>query len=329
MGKVEYGPFSSDIPKLPEFKRAIVDPLDVLPGDNQTFTVHVYSPHGVINVTTTTQLDNSILDLDLQEIGEDGDGNQIFSATWIVNDVHTITYRTHITAIDSEGNENKIELTWTDSCQSLITHGSTSTITSSCSTGSSTVAGLDGGNLIIQGGQTLTIDSGATWVFNSGYSITVDGTITVNGEIKKANLYIIDYDVDGHAPSTTSLSLSGSTRAKDATGWNDCCDSDGNARPGQTNYFTNQRATCGGYDFNCVDGEEKQYTRLDGECMVCYSYDYPFCPASRGDTGWTGASPACGQSSTYVSNRGICDMGDGECDPVVACSSGSRTQGCR
>ena len=133
-GKVEYGPFSSGVPKLPEFKRAIVDPLDVLPGDNQTFTVHVYSPSGVINVTTTTELDNSTLNLDLQEIGEEG-GNQIFSATWIVNDVHTTTYRTHITATDAEGNSNSITLTWTDSCQSQLTQGTTETLTSSCSTG--------------------------------------------------------------------------------------------------------------------------------------------------------------------------------------------------
>lgn len=229
-GKMEYGPFSSNTPKLPEFKRAIVNPLDVLPGDNQTFTVHVYSPYNITGVTTTTELDNSILNLDLEKIGEYVENNEtieIWSANWTVNDVHAITYRTTITATDLEGNENSITLTWTDSCQSQLTHGGNSSITVSCSTGVSTVVGLDGGDLTINNGVTLTIDSDAIWVFNDGKTISPIGTITVNGQISKGNLYYTDGDGDGYAPSATLLFGSGDIRAMSVSGTSDCSDGDG------------------------------------------------------------------------------------------------------
>ena len=226
-GKVEYGPFSSDIPKLPEFRKAIVDPLDVLPGDNQTFTVHVYSPNSVINVTSMTELDNSTLNLNFEKISEyeeNGETIEIWSVSWIVNDVHTTTYRTAITARDSSGNENTIELTWTDSCQSIINHGGDVTLSQSCT--STTVDGLDGGSLTIASGVTLTIGSGTTWGFNSGKTITVDGTITVNGQIKKGNLYYTDADGDGYAPNSDLSFGSGDKRASSGNilGFSDCKD---------------------------------------------------------------------------------------------------------
>lgn len=226
VGKREYGPFSSDVLKLPEFRRAIVDPLDVLPGDNQTFTVHVYSPSGVVGVTSMTELDNSTLNLNflkVSEYEESGETIEIWTITWVVDDVHTTTYRTTIIAIDAGGNENSITLTWTDSCQTQLTHGGADTLTSSCSTGS-LVDGLDGGNLIVQTGVTLTIDTGGVWAFNSGTSITVDGTITVNGEIKKGNLYYTDADGDGHGPNAVLAFGSGGVRAKDSSGTTDCND---------------------------------------------------------------------------------------------------------
>jgi hypothetical protein len=224
-GKMEYGPFSSNTPKLPEFKKAIVNPLDVLPEDNQIFTAHVYSPYSVISVTSVTELDHSILNLDLEKIGEYVENNEtieIWSANWTVNDVHAITYRTTITAIDLEGNENSITLTWTDSCQSQLTHGENGAITVSCSTGVSTVVGLDGGNLTINNGVTLIIDSGAIWVFNDGKIISPIGSITVNGQISKGNLYYTDGDSDGYASSATLLFGSGDVRAMNALGTSDC-----------------------------------------------------------------------------------------------------------
>jgi len=236
-GKMEYGPFSSDTPKLPEFKKAIVDPLDVLPGDNQTFTTHVYSPYEIIEVTSVTELDNSILNLGFEKIDEyveDNETIEIWSASWIVNDTHTTEYRTTVTAIDSEGNSNSITLTWTDSCQSQITHGQDITLSTSCSTGVSAIAGLDGGNLTINSGITLIIDSDATWAFNDGKSITPTGSISMGGgSIKKGNLFYTDADGDYYAPSSTlvfstSSSLSGKIRASSGSllGTTDCNDGD-------------------------------------------------------------------------------------------------------
>jgi len=278
-GKVEYGPFSSDTPQMPEFKKATVDPLDVLPGDNQTFTANVYSPYGVINVTSVTELDNSTLNLDFEKIDEyveDNETIEIWSVTWIVNDVHAITYRTTITAIDSEGNSNSITLTWTDSCQSQLTHGGNDALTTSCSTGTFTNAGLDGGSLTINSDVTLIIDSGATWAFNDGKSISPIGTITVNGEIKKGYLFYPDSDGDYWGAGTSlwfseSSSSGGYLRASSGSllGIGDCYDGNTNVFPGQTTYFPTHRGD-GKFDYNCDGGTEtKQWTTTGGNCVQC------------------------------------------------------------
>lgn len=342
VGEREYGPFSSDIPKLPEFRKAIVDPLDVLPGDNQTFTAHIYSPYSVINVTSVTELDNSTLYLDFEKIDEHVENNEtieIWSASWIVNDTHTTEYRTTIVAIDSEGNQNSITLTWTDSCQSQITHGAPeSHISTSCTTGTG-IVGLDGGNLIVDDGRTLTIDSGATWAFNDGKSITVTGTITVNGEIKKGNLFYTDADGDSYTPNAvmtfnTASSLPGYVRAqnllgKPIFGWNDCCDSDEDAKPGQTSYFTiAMTSPCSGYNYDCdpLGLWTEQYPLEYGECNDCYVTD--ICETIIGSHGWSyQAAPDCGDPAWYITATGRC----GTIRNCVNnyCEEEYRTQACR
>ena len=222
---------SEDIVKI---KKAIVDPLDVLPGDNQIFTVHVTSPHGVTEVTTTTELDNSVLDLDLEEIGVDEDGNQIFSATWTVNDVHTTTYVTTIIATDSEGNSDSLTLTWTDACQSALTHGADRTMSASCSTGASTIAGLDGGSITLGAGVNVILDAGSRLIFNDGKSITITAsgasiTSTTTGSFGNGNLYYTDADADGYAPNAVMTVDSGGIRAMSASGTSDCQDTGGGA----------------------------------------------------------------------------------------------------
>ncbi len=238
-GKSEYS-ISSQSEDVVKFRKAIVDPLDVLPGDNQTFTVHVYSPHGVVSVTTTTELDNSILNLDLQEIGEENE-NQIFSATWTVDDVHAITYRTTIVATDAEGNSNSITLTWTDSCQSLISfsdHGiATKTISTDCTTTASSIGGVDGSNIIIGTGVNLVIADGSQFIFNQGKSLTISAsgasiTVSGSGSFGNGDLYYLDADGDGYTSGETLLigSGTGRVRASDVSivGINDCADSSGN-----------------------------------------------------------------------------------------------------
>ncbi len=342
-GKMEYGPFTSDTPKLPEFKKAIVNPLDVLPGDNQTFTVHVYSPYNIVSVTSVTELDNSILYLDFEKIDEykeDNETIEIWSANWIVNDTHTTEYTTKITATDSQGNENFVTLTWTDSCQSQLTHGTNDALTASCSTGTNAAAGLDGGSLTINSGVTLTIDSGATWGFNPGKSITVNGVITVNGQIKKGYLFYTDADGDGYAPNavltfSTSSSLSGKRRAKDISGTNDCYDNNANAKPGQTSYFTSHRGD-GSFDYNCDGSQTKRYTSI-GSCTDCKRVGGPGggCGDIPGSVGWSSSVPNCGSSSWYITQPGSgCYAGgiDDVCSQSymhTRCGGASRTQSCR
>ncbi len=338
MGVVNYS-ISSGEEVLPEFRRAIVDPLDVLPGHKQTFTVYVYSPYGIVNVTTRTELDNSTLNLDLEKIDEYAENSEtieIWSANWTVNDVHTTTYRTTFIATDSEANSNSITLTWTDSCQSQLVHGAPeSHILTSCNTGANAIAGLDGGDLIIDDSRTLTIDEGATWVFNDGKSITVTGEISMNGgNISKASLYYTDTDGDGYALGTT-LALSGDIRAKDASGTDDCYDGNSSAYPGQTSYFTNIRGDYS-WDYNCDTYWTKEPFPTNGRCWMCNWEGEGICGLSiEGATGWQASTaPACGDSGTYIIDPGeSCDERPIEqeaCEEECYMADWeSRTQACR
>jgi hypothetical protein len=230
--------FSTENQGLPEFKEAIVDPLDVLPGNEQTFTVYVYSPNGIGSVSSVTQLDNSVSELDFVKTG-DGFESEIWSVTWEVEDVHTTTYRTHITAVDNQGNSNSINLTWTDSCQSQIDHGQPIPVvlSTSCTTGIGAVAGIDGGSLELGQDAILTIDDSSLFLFNQGTSIEVTASgaqivSTSNGSFGNAYLYGKDADGDTHPNEddldwNTEQTWSGHTRAKDITEF-DCRDDEAN-----------------------------------------------------------------------------------------------------
>ncbi len=90
----------------------------------------------------------------------------------------------------------------------------------------------------------------------------------------------------------------------------DCCDSDWNVNPGQTNYFSYPNA-CGDFDYNCDNAETKysDYNRwwdydcsgfLDLDCSVTRQ-GYFTDPLLGG-----GSIPACGQSSKWVTDCGAC-----------------------
>jgi hypothetical protein len=369
-GRREYS-ISSQSEDVVKIKKAIVDPLDVLPGDNQTFTVHVYSPYNITGVTTTTELDNStsnLIFLKISEYEESGEIIEIWSVTWIVNDVHAITYRTTIVATDSEGNSDSVTLTWTDSCQSQIAfsdHGvATKTMSTTCNTGASAIGGVDGSNIIIGAGVNLIIDSNAQFIFNQGKSITITAagasiTSTTTGSFGNGELYYMDSDGDNYISGTsTSLLLgsgSGRVRASSApllgtsdcndgsgsfyqylTGYTDsdgdtygigssqqvcsgsslpggyssqggdCCDTDFSAKPGQTLWYATERSGCGGYNYNCVSGDEKRWTSVSARCDSCVmnhrcTYQY------RGSTGWEAVTAkACGVEGWYIVLDGRC-----------------------
>jgi hypothetical protein len=89
----------------------------------------------------------------------------------------------------------------------------------------------------------------------------------------------------------------------------DCADDSGDARPGQTQFFTAPLAA-GGFDYSCDGKEERQYpspAECSGKC-------------SGG--GWQSSVPGCGQSAPWAE----CVFGKTGC---VAQPQGTRVQGCR
>ena len=181
---VEYT-VSSEADADPKFISIEINPLHVYVGDTQTFTVKVSSESGVESVTTSTELDTVTHELALEKID-----NTTFEGSWVVYDTHVRDYRTEFTARSGSGSENSMTMAWSDPCAG-VTQGVSSTLTNNCTV--STVYGLDGGNLTL-GGFTLTINSGGTWGFNPGTTVTVDGTLSkgTGGAIKKGYLFYQD-----------------------------------------------------------------------------------------------------------------------------------------
>jgi hypothetical protein len=149
--------------------------------------------------------------------------------------------------------------------------------------------------------------------------------------------YHRDADSDGFGVAATT-NLCGSTPptgyVTDAT---DCCDADGEVRPGQLGWFTSGSVACGGtFDYNCANGPELQYGNGLGSCAnmgACTVSNPTFCSATPG---WVGSAPGCGGPGTYLTN---CNVAGNECtsscpDPgscgrgCAAAVTAPRTQGC-
>ena len=79
----------------------------------------------------------------------------------------------------------------------------------------------------------------------------------------------------------------------------DCYDSNANAHPGQTAFFTTDRGDSR-YDYDCNGSQEKQYTGRFSSC----NWDFEPFSCDIGADGWRSSGPACGGSGTWV---GDCD----------------------
>ena len=348
-GKQEYS-VSSQSADVVKFTKAVVDPVDVLPGDNQTFIVHVYSPYVITNATSITELDNSTLNLNFEKIGTDSQNSsiEIWSVSWIVNDTHNTEYRTKITAIDSQGNSNSITLTWTDSCQSAFTHNSDVILSASCTTTANAVEGIDVGSLTLGTDVDITLAVGSQLIFNSGKSINITASgasiiATSGGSFGNSNLFYYDSDGDNAATNATLLAstssdVSGALRAWKASGTSDCnptngslystgyganYDNDGyglSASSGCNNGIDPFNATTGGND--CNDGNSSLYsngygTDSDGDgyglasVSACNNGASPFTATTGGDD--------CDDANAGLhTNPGSCTL-DGDCCPGYAC----------
>jgi hypothetical protein len=179
------------------------------------------------------------------------------------------------------------------------------------------------------------------------------GTCKCNGATCTAGAtcitWYLDADGDGHGVTGPKNTLGCSNVApqidlkpgvKTAT---DCDDTDANAKPGQTGYFTVPR-NGGGWDYDCNGFENGQYAGVaGGTCQACpfqigavcsscqggfaispaYSCK-PSCGGGNADTGYKIIpTPTCGKVSTLYK----CSASGSACG-VTDTSLGSVTQGC-
>jgi hypothetical protein len=159
--------------------------------------------------------------------------------------------------------------------------------------------------LSAQGGERVLVfvDYGA-----AGISRYFEITVPDN---KQNPTVCLDNDNDGFGDSGTNLSsCTGSTSIPD------CNDAEGNAHPGQTQFFTQAITPASSgqkFDYNCDAQEEKQYPAIMN------------CAQTKGCTGegWETAVPECGQPGSWV--QCVVDSQSG----CVAQSLGTRTQSCR
>ncbi len=124
-----------------------------------------------------------------------------------------------------------------------------------------------------------------------------------------------DSDSDGAYSTSTRTACCGASCGScnvstNGSAGNDCCDTDANAKVGQTSYFSSSRSGCGGYDYDC-NGSEWKNTSTCGECTLCNSGSAcsdTTCGAGLSSTiSWncqSFASVSCGQTFSQQRCKG-------------------------
>jgi hypothetical protein len=171
-------------------------------------------------------------------------------------------------------------------------------------------------------GQTF---SGGSCRLNDGQACTPGGTPCVNG----CTQWFTDSDSDGFGNPNTAISRCGLTAPGGGTfvrQGGDCCDSDANANPNQTQSFVTARSGCGGFDFNC-NGREEQTFRGTGGGLIntiltgfqsCANVGAPPCNGSTVTLIWPGGQPApCGSTAAQGTGGSQCILLDGLCQSVA------------
>ena len=312
-GRAEYS-VSSNAGIYPEFKHVIVDPVDVHVGDNQTFTAEVYSPNGIESVVTTTQLDTQVLNLPLEKISESS-GVETWSVTWQVYDTHIEVYRTTFTATDNAGNQNSVDLTWTDDCTDQFVHGAQSLIDTPCTVNS--LDGADTSNIVISG-VTLTLDTGGAVAYTPGNSVSKSGNGKIlfnGGSLTKQYLFYPDADEDLSRDNSTysistSSSRSGFVRAVNSTTSNDCDTSNSAVSVNRTqrldtdsdNYTLTGSIFCASSSTwgnnACTTGSSNYSKNSTGTCLIIGNLSGTDCYDLN-------ASAKTGQTSYFTAIRGV------------------------
>jgi len=130
--------------------------------------------------------------------------------------------------------------------------------------------GVDCGNLGCNGRGQCNCPTGQTFSagscrLNDGQACTPNGAPCLNG----CSQWFSDGDGDGFGNSSTALNRCGTTppAAGLVRQGGDCCDTDPDARPGQTDSFARVR-NCGGGDFNCDGREDKTFRDVGGGSAI-------------------------------------------------------------
>ena len=349
----------------PKIIQADINPLDVKVGDTQKLSLVVRGSVNIASVIARIETDKEIIELPLilegptpktallkprYDIGANGqvvfldegvnrniaaipgvkyaeasEETQKFtySGSWIVKDTHSAKYHTSFIAKDVDGVENSVLMAWSDPC-STFAGGNRALNTCSFSD----VDGADNGNLTINTSQTVTLLNGATLVFNSGKTLTVNGAIAIaaGAQISQSYLWMPNQDVDSY-PASLSLAAAatapaGNSRAYTLTQTVDCYDLNDNAFPG-SNFWSDRDRGDSSFDFNC-DGSDT--TSLDGDGISYQNcrttLQFPFCAANAFSvTNWCSEGAANGGSCTndrvdcgQVGNMVVLDNGYAVCD---------------
>ena len=136
----------------------------------------------------------------------------------------------------------------------------------------------------------------------AGNCLKVDGrACAVPGQCASGvcTTFYVDADGDGYTINPASFcGTSPPSGYVSSSLGTDCCDSDANAHPGQTVYFTTTRIGCGGYDYNCAGGDEQQYTATFNVNFTSLIV----CGAGPAGGAWSAVTvpPACGASGSWM-----------------------------
>lgn len=141
-----------------------------------------------------------------------------------------------------------------------------------------------------------TIHPGATEICSNGTDNNCNGVLNEQNAIGCSNFY---YDNDGD-----SYGVAGATQCwceagafpYTGTTSTDCYDSNANAFPGNPDWHSAHRGD-GSFDYDCTGSEEQRYTSVTGGCS--WGTISGISCSANGE-GWTGSTPACGLSGTYV-----------------------------
>jgi hypothetical protein len=137
------------------------------------------------------------------------------------------------------------------------------------------------------------INPGANEVCSNGVDDDCDNRQNEGINAVGCTTFYADSDGDGYA-GTNSACYCSPTGTYQYLDSEDCYDANPAARPGQSQWFTNNRGD-GSYDYNCDGASSRQYDR---------SYDCG-CPQSTLDpepfsSGWESGTASCGQSRNFV-----------------------------